>query len=146
MISESQLAKYCIGDVTEIENYSEAVDDKTQKWHCHHRKELTTDGKFQYSMKDLKELGLYYGRPPSELIFLTRSEHRKLHAKARSDEHREKIGASNSKANKGKKIKPHTAEHRENLRKHKDITVSQLDDMQAYQRAYREKKKSLTAK
>lgn len=36
------------------------------------------------SSKELKELGLYWGRPPEELIFLPRKEHRRLHWKSKS--------------------------------------------------------------
>ena len=32
----------------------------------------------------MKELGLYYNRPASELIFLTRYEHNKLHCKLKN--------------------------------------------------------------
>lgn len=150
MISERYLRRlksYCSGDYTKIENYEDAVNDTTQKWECHHRKELTEDGKFAYSKEDLIEKKKYYDRPPSELIFLTESEHKKLHGKGRSDATREKMG----KANKGI---PKTAEHREKLSKankgmrypskHHDITVSQVDDRKAYQRALYHKKKSLT--
>lgn len=45
MINEQRkLAYYCSGDITEIENYTEAIADKTQTWECHHRKELTEEG------------------------------------------------------------------------------------------------------
>lgn len=115
MISEKSLAKkYCSGDVTEIENYEKVVADPTQKWECHHRKELTEDGEFQYSFKDLKKMKEYYKRPPEELIFLTRAEHQRLH----------------SKANKGKK--------RNYIRE--KYYLKDKDKFEAYDRAFLEKR------
>lgn len=106
MINEQKLAYYCCGDVTEIENYEDAVNDTTQTWECHHREGL------KYSMEELIDLELYYNRPPSELIFLTQSEHSSLHHKGKkvTDATRENI----SKSLKGI---PLTAEHRENISK-----------------------------
>lgn len=75
MISVSNLKRYCFGDVTEIENYDDAVADKSQTWECHHRQGL------KYSTKELIKMDEYYLRPPEELIFLTRAEHMKLHGK-----------------------------------------------------------------
>lgn len=115
MIDEKALARYCCGDPTEIENYAEALAD-TQTWECHHRLELTKDGKFAYSKEALIKKGWYYNRPISELIFLTESEHKKMHGKGRSDDTREKY----SKVKKGIPLK------------HFDITVSQVDDPKVY--------------
>lgn len=56
-----------------IENYEEAVNDKTQVWDCHHRNEK------YYTKKDLIKMGLYFDCPPCELIFLTHKEHRQAH-------------------------------------------------------------------
>ena len=68
--------QYCCEDLSLIENYNEAVADKENIWVCHHRKE--TD----LGMKsfELMANGLYFNRPASELIFLTRDVHAKLHA------------------------------------------------------------------
>ena len=80
MISESVYA-YCIEDVANIENYDKAIaDDKY--WDCHHKLEI--QGAVILSSKELIERGLYYHRPANELIFLTKSEHTKLHANNRS--------------------------------------------------------------
>lgn len=107
MISVQAVRKYCNEDISKIENYNEAVNDTTQIWHCHHRLEIQDR---VYLVEELKEMGLYYNRPASELIFLTRSEHAKIHGevaigeknnffgKKHSDETKEKI----SKKNKGK--------------------------------------------
>lgn len=70
---------YCCEDISKIENYNKAMADTTQTWDCHHRLELQ-NGNY-VSWKKLKKDGLYYNRPASELIFLTKSEHRKLHCK-----------------------------------------------------------------
>ena len=63
---------YLDGDETLIENYDKAIADTTQTWVCHHRRELEPDRK---TSEDLKALGLYWNRPPEELIFLTSSDH-----------------------------------------------------------------------
>ena len=59
-----------------IENYELAAADEFTGWDLHHRAETEGTG---CSVKELKEKGLYYNRPASELIFLTWSEHTKLH-------------------------------------------------------------------
>ena len=59
----------------EIENYEKAKSDLNNLWVCHHRRE-TDDG---CTSEWLKENDLYFHRPASELIFLTASEHRRLH-------------------------------------------------------------------
>lgn len=59
----------------EIENYEKAKSDMKNMWVCHHRRE-TDDG---CTSQWLIENDLYFHRPPSELIFLKRSEHRRLH-------------------------------------------------------------------
>ena len=84
MICEYHARDYCT-DYTKIENYEQAVNDKEHIWDCHHRLEshfsdgtLRPYGNF-ISKKELKELDMYYKRPPEELIFLTRAEHINLH-------------------------------------------------------------------
>lgn len=59
-----------------IENFSDAAADPTQTWVIHHRKE-TEEGK---SKQQLIDEGLYFNRPPEELIFLTRAKHNELHS------------------------------------------------------------------
>ena len=83
MIDYHRAKKYCCEDLSLIENYEKASKDLIQTWDIHHRKE--DEG---YSMKELKDLGLYHGRPASELIFLTKKEHMRLHCKM-------KIGVKN---------------------------------------------------
>lgn len=69
MINEKQAKRYCGEDISLIENYSDAVNDKSQTWHCHHRKESDR------TREELKAEGLYWGRPASELVFLTSAQH-----------------------------------------------------------------------
>ena len=73
MINEKLAIKYCKNDISQIENYDKAIADKTQVWHCHHRRETI------YSRSGLIEIGEYYNRPAEELIFLTPNEHHRLH-------------------------------------------------------------------
>lgn len=74
MINEEKAKLYCCDDISLIENYAEAVAD-SKMWDCHHRAE--TDEKLTYS--ELKAQDRYWKRPASELIFLTKSAHLKLH-------------------------------------------------------------------
>lgn len=75
MINELKTIGYCCEDIQKIENYDAAVADKSQKWLCHHRNEITLG----LSSEQLIRKHLYYERPASELIFLTNSEHARLH-------------------------------------------------------------------
>ena len=79
---------YCNGDISKIENYYEAVNDKETVWHLHHRLEThNSDGErrlVDLNMNELIELDMYYDRPPEELIFVTPSMHSSLHHKGKS--------------------------------------------------------------
>ena len=96
---------YCCEDISLIENYEQALNDQTQVWDCHHRLEI----ELGLSAAELIKQGLYWNRPASELIFLTKSEHMSLHKKGNngrlgthhSEETRAKIGA----ASKGRNAK-----------------------------------------
>ena len=95
------LKHYCCEDFSNIEGYKEALENPNVEYHCHHRLEIQEDKIL--SVKELIDLGLYYNRPASELIILTKQEHLDLHNKAYksirlSEEVRKKI----SEANKGK--------------------------------------------
>ena len=102
----------CSEDITTIQNYEQAVADQTQIWICHHK--LGIDK--HMSRKQLIAANLYYNRPAIELIFLTRSEHIRIHmigndiTKGRhlSEQHKRKL----SIAGKGKK---RTIETRTNI-------------------------------
>ena len=79
---------YC-KDYENIENYDKAKADNFKGWCCHHRLQTwTSDGErrlVDISAAELKALGMYYNRPPEELIFLTESEHHSLHNKGESN-------------------------------------------------------------
>lgn len=113
MINEKYAKKYCIDDLSMIENYELAIADTTQTWQCHHRLELTLDGEFALSREQLKMHDMYFNRPYYELIFLTKAEHRRLHHKGKtvSEESRRKM----SDAKKGKKRKPFTEDTRRKM-------------------------------
>lgn len=104
--------KYCCEDISRIENYELAKKDDFKSWVCHHRLEThTSEGErrlVDISKEELKALGMYYRRPPEELIYLTKSGHQKLHRTGRpgpnrgkyfSEDHKRKILESK----KGKK-------------------------------------------
>ena len=73
MISKRSAKAFCREDISLIENYDKAVSDTTRMWHCHHRRETI------FSKSDLIEIGEYYNRPACELIFLTPTDHHRLH-------------------------------------------------------------------
>ena len=104
--------KYCCEDISKIENYDLAKRDNFRGWVIHHRLEThTSEGErrlVDISREELKALGMYYHRPSEELIYLTKSEHQKLHHTGRpgpnmgkhfSEEHKRKI----SEANRGRR-------------------------------------------
>lgn len=72
---------YCCEDISLIENYEAAINDETQTWHCHHRFEIDLG----LSMKELNDRNLYYNRPASELIFITKAEHHRLHNQGKNN-------------------------------------------------------------
>lgn len=77
MICKKKVKQFCSEDISLIENYQEAIIDHTQTWHCHHRLEI----ELNKSGNELISMNLYYNRPASELIFLTKSDHMSLHQK-----------------------------------------------------------------
>lgn len=103
MISETQPKLYCKDDISLIDNYEQAINDNTQKWHCHHRGEILPCG--VYSPEDLKRFDLYWKRPSCELIFMTRTEHLKLHRKHPLKNTSEKLSKSGM-GNHNKPTKP----------------------------------------
>ena len=83
MISDIRIKEIC-KDFTKIENYDKAIADDAL-YVCHHRLETHfSDGtprpnSAHISRDELQALDMYLSRPPEELIFLTLSEHSKLH-------------------------------------------------------------------
>lgn len=84
MINSYNAKRFCCEDISLIENYSQAISDQTKMWDIHHRRECDDEGRTLFTHKQLKEMNLYLNRPASELVFVTRSMHWKLH--------REKMG------------------------------------------------------
>ena len=79
MLNENNAKQYCSEDISLIENYHQAIADEERRWEIHHRRECDSEGRTLFTHKKLKELNLYYKRPAAELIFVTRSMHKKLH-------------------------------------------------------------------
>ena len=110
MISEITVKKFCCEDISKIENYDLAIADTAKVWDCHHRMEThRRNGKprtTRLSTQDLKDWGIYYKRPASELIFLTPSEHTKLHNKGNTNMKGKKLSEETkrkmSKSHKGR--------------------------------------------
>lgn len=84
MINEKCAKWYCSEDISLIENYHEAIADQTRTWDIHHRRECDENGRTLFTCKQLIEMNLYVNRPASELVFVTRSMHSKLHRELRS--------------------------------------------------------------
>ena len=85
MINEYNAKSYCSEEIALIENYHEAIADQTKMWEIHHRRESDSEGRTLFTGKQLIEMGLYFKRPASELVFVTRSMHWKLHREIRSN-------------------------------------------------------------
>ena len=83
MISKG-IRSICNGDITKIENFAAAINDRNETWICHHRLEISPTGKI-FSAAKLEVLGLYFKQPPEALIFLPKAAHTALHNKARAD-------------------------------------------------------------
>lgn len=102
MISERQAREYCYEDISLIENYENAIADKSHTWDCHHRVETIMNcGK-----KELIAQGCYKNRPAHDLIFLTPGEHSRLHNEGKH--HSEKTRAKMSASRIGKKLSEET--------------------------------------
>lgn len=98
MINEKLARKYCKEDISKIKNYEKAIADTTQTWDLHHRTEIW----WNCTAQELIENECYYNRKACELIFLTRSEHIKLHNINMSEDRRKKMSDSMKGKNKGK--------------------------------------------
>ena len=83
MINEYYAKRFCSEEISLIENYHEAIADQTRTWDIHHRRECDENGRTLFTKKQLIDMGLYLNRPASELIFVTRSMHWKLHREQR---------------------------------------------------------------
>lgn len=70
------------GRIDLIENYEFALADDFKDWDIHHRLEIHDD--YINSVEHLKLMNLYYNRPPTELIWLKKSEHIGMHRKGKA--------------------------------------------------------------
>jgi len=89
MISFRKAHWFCKDDISLIENYEEAVNSE-EIWDVHHRDEIRIlpSGVIALrSRQELKDNGRYFKCPANELIFMSHTEHAKLHAKYRKCEH-----------------------------------------------------------
>ena len=112
--------KYCSDSLDLIENYQQAEADGFKGWCIHHRLEIQQDGT-RVSRQELKDNGLYFNRPASELVFMRLCKHAKLHMIGLhlSAETRKKMSEAAKGKNAGKipwiKGKHHSAETRKKL-------------------------------
>ena len=101
MISLTHVKSYC-KDYEKIENYAQAIVDKSELWICHHKLENI------FTSQELEEMGIYWNVKPGELMFIRQSEHNgnpKLH-----------IGVRRRMASqKGKKLGPHSEETKQKI-------------------------------
>lgn len=93
MINEKHAKLYCCEDISKIYGYKEAVADKEKMWNIHHCLGLV------WTVEQLIEMGLYYKQPAEYLMFVTPSDHTKLHYITKPID--EKWRKNNSIAHKG---------------------------------------------
>lgn len=104
----SKLAhRYCY-EVENIENYEQAMADPLEIWDCHHRYEIYNGRTI--SRSTLKNRGLLYNRPASELIFLRHGDHKRLHIENMSEETRKKLSESHKGENNSMYGRNHSEE------------------------------------
>lgn len=133
MINENYAKKFCKEDITLIENYDKAIADNSQTWECHHRDEvkvLPSSVVVIRSKQDLLNNDRYYNCPANELIFLTKSEHSRLHSLHKNEERKRKYYDDMSKfASYGMKNKKHKDEtKRKTANHHKKVRELFLKD------------------
>ena len=79
MINVYRAKKFCKEDISKIKNYDKAIADTTQTWECHHM----TETWWNCTAQELIDNECYYNHKACELIFLTKTEHRRLHKKGK---------------------------------------------------------------
>lgn len=117
---------FCIEDISLIENYDKAISDDSNNYIVHHK--LGISAGRCISKDELISMNLYFHRPAAELIFMTKSEHVKLHNKARINQISKTFAEANrnriwtpemrkkmSDKMKGRKLGPMSEEHRKKL-------------------------------
>lgn len=153
MISVKNSKLFCREDIALIENYDKAVADDSQIWECHHRLEI--QGDILISVEELIEQGLYYNRPACELVFLTKSEHSKLHADNQLPSARKKNSIANSGSGNAMYGKHHTQEAKKKMaeakkgnkiwsgRKHTEESKKKMSESSKGQLAWNKGKKGI---
>ena len=96
MISEQRAKELCKDDISKIENYEDAVNDKTQTWICHH-----ILGEI-LSREQLIDHDFYYKVPSCMLKFVTLAEHNRIH-------HKDKPNSKESRMKVSESLKGHTS-------------------------------------
>lgn len=113
MIDIDRAKSYCKEDISLIKNYNKAISDNTQTWHCHHIDEINLHKK----VSELIEEGQYYKVPASKLIFLTKSDHSRIHSlaenncnynKSQSEETKQKVRKTWKEKYKNGYVNPRT--------------------------------------
>lgn len=69
------IKKYCREPIENIKGYREAVESEG-RYDCHHINGLT------FTSEELKKMNMYYHRPASELIIMSRFDHKSLHQRS----------------------------------------------------------------
>lgn len=93
---DNDKGRYVIdGRIDLVENYELAKADNFKGWCMHHRLELHPDNSVRFTKTSLLKLGLYYRRPPTELIWVTSSEHARMHNLGKKNEQESKKEESN---------------------------------------------------
>lgn len=133
MISVKQAKLYCKDDISKIENYEQAINDKDNEWVCHHRLELTLDGDLAHNWRELNRLGMYWKRPYFELIFMRADEHRRLH-NSTNDFKNKLLSSWRKRVNKKPTLGKTFSEFGIKFKEHYGITNS--DDHKLYDREY----------
>ena len=138
MINLRKVKKYC-KEYTKIENYDLAVSDTTQTWHCHHRDEVRTlpSGMVVLrTVEELKENGRYYDCPPNELIFLTKSEHSRLHSGNINEDTRMKLSIATKLNKKGNNYTKGRTRSKFGKAFKEHYGISEADDKKLYKREH----------
>lgn len=123
MIHLKTVKRFC-KEYWKIENYDQAMTDETQTWHCHHRHEID----WVLPKKELIAIGRYYDVHYSELIFLTREEHVRLHHKGKEGSWK---GKHHTEESKQKMSEAREGKNNPNYKYH--ITVEELNDLYVVQ-------------
>lgn len=93
MIDKMNAFAFCKEDISLIENYEKAINDKENCWVCHHKDEvrfLPSGMTVIRSAEELEENNRYFNCPANELVFLPKSYHTAFHNKYMNKERKEK--------------------------------------------------------